>query len=93
MPDDPATLMDESSPHPYDSAILTMAHFQLAQPLAEPDPARAEHFAEASKALAQCQAIMADPDALTPDGKPWSEDPIARSLLAEAEALIEGTDE
>ena len=93
MLDDPATEMDESSPHPYDAAILAMSHFQLAQPLPESDPARAEHLAAANEALAQCQAIMADPAALDPDGNPWAEDRIAQSLLAEAEALIGGGDE
>ena len=34
--------------------------------------------------------LMADPTALNDDGKPWAEDRIAQSLLAEGEALIGG---
>ena len=80
-------------PHPINLAILAMSHYQLAQPLPESDPARAEHLAAANEALAQCQAIMADPNALDENGKPWSEDRAAQSLLAEAEALIGGGEE
>ncbi len=93
MPDDPATLMDESAPHPFDAAILAMAHFQLARGLPESDPARAEHLVEANKALAQCQSIMADSLALNGAGQPWAEDRIAQSLLAEAEGLIGESEE
>jgi len=85
-----ATPMDESSPHPYDAAILAMSHFQLAQQLAEADPALGEHLAAASQALENCRTIMTNPEALNDNGQSWAEDPIAQSLLTEAEALIGG---
>ncbi len=44
----------------------------------------------AHDALSKARAIMADPTALNDAGVPWSQDPDAVALLAEAEALVEG---
>tara|TARA_R110002096_G_scaffold435816_1_gene663002 strand:+ start:13820 stop:17806 length:3987 start_codon:yes stop_codon:yes gene_type:complete len=64
-----------------DSAIL-MPPSELPGLGGESDEARARY------AFDLARAIMADPQALNPDGTPWAEDRIAQSLLTEAEALI-----
>ncbi|MCC7390150.1 MAG: protein kinase [Phycisphaerales bacterium] len=49
---------------------------------------RAEQIAAAREALAKAHRVFDDPEARNASGRPWSEDPDAKALLAEADRLL-----